>query len=376
LVLPPLLMQKNTFHNFQSFRSQECRHCTFKILKWRNASPFKWCDLSLNSQKSNKGVDDKTNDSFDNDANDIEKQSLVIRSSKTMEGKRSTTATKRWFLPRLGRRRSHGEFDSGRVVAESTARTSTKIVDTVDHVGAVGILAWMISLSTFVLVNNFIGPWPKQLFDNIPFEVWLLGHQLGGMIFGGGVILTTCIERLVAESRNIEVMRFWFEKVPWLNTAIVLPGLTISIFSGTGLATLRYGGLSNAPPHVIHTFWGIVIFAAWWGFTDLTTQGEAFEAILKLEANEEQEHKREHGCDSFDISSDAVEPPSIVVTNDHVVSTPTTSSSFASLSSSSPVLREVPKPVNERMSSNAVSCLFVLLLYAIMVLKLGTVRYW
>eukprot|EP00532_Pseudo-nitzschia_australis_P017830 CAMPEP_0168311070 /NCGR_PEP_ID=MMETSP0142_2-20121227/67175_1 /TAXON_ID=44445 /ORGANISM="Pseudo-nitzschia australis, Strain 10249 10 AB" /LENGTH=169 /DNA_ID=CAMNT_0008263955 /DNA_START=515 /DNA_END=1021 /DNA_ORIENTATION=+ len=169
-----------------------------------------------------------------------------------MEGKRSTTATKRWFLPRLGRRRSHGEFDSGRVVAESTARTSTKIVDTVDHVGAVGILAWMISLSTFVLVNNFIGPWPKQLFDNIPFEVWLLGHQLGGMIFGGGVILTTCIERLVAESRNIEVMRFWFEKVPWLNTAIVLPGLTISIFSGTGLATLRYGGLSNAPPHVIH----------------------------------------------------------------------------------------------------------------------------
>ena len=44
---------------------------------------------------------------------------------------------------------------------------------------------------------------------------------IGGMLFGGGIILTTCIERLVAKSSNAPVLQFWFDKVPLLDGLIV-----------------------------------------------------------------------------------------------------------------------------------------------------------
>eukprot|EP00536_Pseudo-nitzschia_multiseries_P017559 jgi/Psemu1/225534/e_gw1.1625.14.1 len=197
-----------------------------------------------------------------------------------------------------------------------------------------GILVWTLSVTTFVLVNRFIRPWPN--FGVIPYNVWLLGHQLGSMVFGGGVVLTTSIEWLVVTSKNAEVLRFWFRKVPWLNGAIVLPGLTLSIVSGTALTAIRYGRLSNAPPHVIYTFWTLLVFAAWFALTDLPTQSKALEAVLSQQPHEHQ-HQHEHR-----------EPDN----------------------------SEVPHAVTERMLSNAVSCLLVVVLYAIMILKLGTIKYW
>ena len=38
--------------------------------------------------------------------------------------------------------------------------------------------------------------------------------MIGGMLFGGGIILTTCIERAVAKSNDSKVLQFWFTKVP------------------------------------------------------------------------------------------------------------------------------------------------------------------
>jgi hypothetical protein len=121
--------------------------------------------------------------------------------------------------------------------------TTEKIVDDADHVGAIGLSIWVISLCAFVFVNNFIGPWPQSIYDTVPERIWFLGHVIGGMLFGGGVIVTTCVEWLVVRSKNLEVMTFWFQNVPLLDTSIVLPGLTFSILSGTGLMTIRYGGL-------------------------------------------------------------------------------------------------------------------------------------
>lgn len=150
--------------------------------------------------------------------------------------------------------------------------------------------------------------------------------MVGGMLFGGGIILTTCIERLVAKSNNAPVLQFWFDKVPTLDGLIVVPALTISMISGTGLSIVRYGGLNIAPPHVDAIFWTLIAFMTWWGVTDLSTQTTALEAVNEM--NERYEN-----------GETDVETPEIVL---------------------------------NRHTSNVVSCFFVLTLYSMMVLKPGT----
>ena len=185
---------------------------------------------------------------------------------------------------------------------------------------------WGISISAFILINNFTGPWPLFM-KSVPERVFFLSHMIGGMLFGGGIILTTCIERLVAKSGNAPVLQFWFDKVPLLDGLIVVPALTVSMISGTGLSIVRYGGLNIAPPHVSAIFWTLIAFMAWWAATDLTTQGSALSAVNEMYGDYEK--GKEEG----------------LVT---------------------------PKVVVDRHVSNVVSCFFVLLLYSMMVLKPGT----
>ena len=184
---------------------------------------------------------------------------------------------------------------------------------------------WLVGLSGFILENNFVGPWPLFM-KTVPERYFFLSHMVGGMLFGGGIILTTCIERLVAKSNNAPVLQFWFDKVPTLDGLIVVPALTISMISGTGLSIVRYGGLNIAPPHVDAIFWTLIAFMTWWGVTDLSTQTTALEAVNEM--NERYEN-----------GETDVETPDIVV---------------------------------NRHTSNVVSCFFVLTLYSMMVLKPGT----
>jgi hypothetical protein len=184
---------------------------------------------------------------------------------------------------------------------------------------------WLISLSAFILINNFYGPWPLVL-KTVPERVFFLSHMIGGMLFGGGIILTTCIERLVAKSNNPAILQFWFDKVPELDGLIVVPALTISMVSGTGLSIVRYGGLNIAPPHVGAIFWTLIAFMTWWAATDLTTQGTALEAVESMYA------RSQNGEEGL----------------------------------------ETPKVVVDRHFSNVVSCFFVVTLYSMMVLKPGT----
>jgi len=184
---------------------------------------------------------------------------------------------------------------------------------------------WGVSISAFILINNFYGPWPLAM-KQVPERVFFLSHMVGGMLFGGGIILTTCIERLVAKSQDPKVLQFWFDKVPELDGLIVVPALTISMVSGTGLSIVRYGGLNIAPPHVGAIFWTLIAFMTWWATTDLTTQGTALKAVERMY---ERYEEGETGL-------------------------------------------ETPKVVMDRHVSNVVSCFFVLLLYSFMVLKPGT----
>jgi hypothetical protein len=198
-------------------------------------------------------------------------------------------------------------------------------VDESKKVELVLLTVWLISLSAFILINNTVGPWPLVL-KTVPERVFFLSHMIGGMLFGGGIILTTCIERLVAKSANAPVLQFWFDKVPLLDGLIVVPALTVSMISGTGLTIVRYGGLNIAPPHVDAIFWTLIAFMTWWATTDLTTQGTALQAVNEM-------------YDDFESGKKGLETPKVVL---------------------------------DRHVSNVVSCFFVLLLYSMMVLKPGT----
>lgn len=217
---------------------------------------------------------------------------------------------------------------------EEILATSVEIVDEssegdwVDESKKVELIVlgiWGIAISAFILINNFTGPWPLFM-KSVPERVFFLSHMVGGMLFGGGIILTTLIERAVAKSNNPSVLQFWFDKVPELDGLIVVPALTVSMVSGTGLSIVRYGGLNVAPPHVGAIFWTLIAFMSWWAATDLTTQSTALKAVNSM----------------YEQSQNGVEG------------------------------LETPKVVMDRHFSNVVSCFFILLLYSFMVLKPGT----
>lgn len=44
----------------------------------------------------------------------------------------------------------------------------------------VGVVIWLTALSSFILVNRFVGPWPQELITAVPGNIWLVLHYLGG----------------------------------------------------------------------------------------------------------------------------------------------------------------------------------------------------
>lgn len=136
----------------------------------------------------------------------------------------------------------------------------------------------MAALSGFLLYNNYVQPFPL-LIQKIPVQYFELMHAVTGMLFGGGIILTTLIEWLVIESKDVQVLTFWFQKVPGLDSKIVLPALTGLIVSGVGLSVDHYDSLGESPFHVVASISTLLAFALWWAATDLTTQGKAANAV-------------------------------------------------------------------------------------------------
>eukprot|EP01082_Thalassiosira_pseudonana_P008964 g7739.t1 g7739 contig26:166239-166847(+) len=186
---------------------------------------------------------------------------------------------------------------------------------------------WVIILSAFVISNKVKGPYPQALIYALNRPQWSLVHALSSMLFGGTIVLSTLMEYIVITCKKTSVIKFWFTSVPqYLDSKVVLVALTGAIVSGVGQAALAYGGLATSPKHVIGSFHLLTTFGLWWGITDVTTQKKAMEAVQNLEVE---------GDDG----------------DDGVV--------------------EVPKVLKVRVLSNVVSCLFVVAMYALMVLKPG-----
>ena len=129
------------------------------------------------------------------------------------------------------------------------------------------------------------------------------------------------MEWIVVQCRISSVLKFWFQKVEFFETILVLPALTLSIVSGVAQAFYDYGHLRMAPKHVKGSLHLLFLFGLWWGFTDRTTQRKARVAV---------EEQLEEG-------------------DNHT--------------------KEVPDVLFQRRWSNVVSCIFVLALYAVMALK-------
>lgn len=219
--------------------------------------------------------------------------------------------------------------DEETMVADLATTSSSDEADNAKTIELIALGVWLVGLTAFICINNYIGPFPAFM-KQIPERVFFLSHMIGGMLFGGGIILTTCIERLAANSKSPPVLEFYFNKIPELDGLIVVPAVTVSIFSGIGLAIVRYGGLNIAPPHISAIFYTLIAFMVWWGITDLSTQTTAQKAVNEM-------------YDSFQAGEKDL---------------------------------ETPKVVSDRHFSNVVSCFFVLTLYSLMVIKPGTLIAW
>jgi hypothetical protein len=79
----------------------------------------------------------------------------------------------------------------------------------------------------------------------------------------------------VVQNKNAPVLQFWFDKVPLLDAVIVLPALTVSMISGTGLTIKRYGGLALAPTHIPIVFYTLIALS----------QSGGHRPILRLKAS-------------------------------------------------------------------------------------------
>jgi hypothetical protein len=138
---------------------------------------------------------------------------------------------------------------------------------------------WIGSMSLFIVKNYKSGPWPASFLLFTNRDIWRLLHDVCSMLFGGTIVISTIVEWLVVASRNNQVMEFWFEKVPTLDGAVVLPSLTVTILSGMAQASQDYGSIQEAPPYIKGSLHVLLTFAVWWAVTDVFTQRATQHAI-------------------------------------------------------------------------------------------------
>lgn len=180
-------------------------------------------------------------------------------------------------------------------------------------------------MSAFIIVNaKGAQPRPEFLLYALTRSQWAFVHAVSSMLFSGTIVLSALLEYLVVKSKKASVIRFWFTSLPQqLDAKVVLPALTAAIVSGMGQAAISYGGLATSPKHVVGAFHLLLTFGLWWAITDVTSQRKAVEAVNSMSTNESDE------------------------------------------------VLDIPKVLDLRIVSGAVSCLLVVLMYALMVLKPG-----
>ena len=111
---------------------------------------------------------------------------------------------------------------------------------------------------------------------------------------------------------------------------LVLPGVTGSMLSGMAQSFYNYGSLRTAPLHVKSSLHLIFLFGIWWAVTDRQSQTDMLKLSIMREENDND-------------NSD----------------------------SSTTIQEEMMRVWKRRRLYNTVSCLFVAVLYGMMVLKPG-----
>lgn len=142
---------------------------------------------------------------------------------------------------------------------------------------ALALHGWAIAVGAFLVINYFWGTsaWPGFLMS-VDVRMWALVHAVSGMLFAGGILVTSVLEFLVVRSGSDDVQQFWFSaatKAEWL---VVLPGLTGSMVSGIAQAWQMYQcPIKFAPLHVKLPIHVMALFAVWWMLTDVATRDAA-----------------------------------------------------------------------------------------------------
>mmetsp|Transcript_30316 Transcript_30316/g.85676 ORF Transcript_30316/g.85676 Transcript_30316/m.85676 type:complete len:232 (-) Transcript_30316:50-745(-) len=146
-----------------------------------------------------------------------------------------------------------------------------------DLVESLLLPVWCVSVGAFLMYNYYwaSSPWPAFL-TAIDVRTWALVHAVSGTLFAGGIFTTAFVEWLVFRSHSTAVQAFWFQTASKAEVAIVLPGLTGSLVSGVAQAWLMYQRpVQFAPLHVRLPIHILVAFGLWWLVTDVATRSAA-----------------------------------------------------------------------------------------------------
>jgi len=146
------------------------------------------------------------------------------------------------------------------------------------HAGhALALGAWALSVGAFLTTNYYraTSPFPGFLAD-VDVRTWALVHAVSGMLFAGGILTTAFVEWLVISKGSEPVKDFWFTTATKAEAAVVLPGLTGSMISGVAQSWILYRcPLQYAPLHVKLPVHILLLFGVWWLVTDLATRDAA-----------------------------------------------------------------------------------------------------
>ncbi|KAG7367672.1 hypothetical protein IV203_030343 [Nitzschia inconspicua] len=243
------------------------------------------------------------------------------------------------------------------------------------------IKVWVHILSAFVITTylhplklpqSFVALQPihdmlirpvMNFFALVPTKLWSFLHAISGMILGGSILCTALVEWIWPDQLETLIKdqatngNMYNRRNDWddisvqqivnqmatktlfpMEGMLVLPGVTGSMISGIAQSFVNYGSLRLAPIHVKSSLHLMFLFGLWWVWTDRKSQKD----ILELTSTsvsptvEEKEVKQKRN-------------------------------------STSTIQSEMLAVWKRRRFYNAVSCLFVLALYAIMVLKPGFV---
>jgi hypothetical protein len=189
---------------------------------------------------------------------------------------------------------------------------------------------WMGTTSAILLSSTLfphanIGHW---IAHKASLPVWSLVHALCGMLFSGAIVISALLEGWMVARRLPALWSIWYQHVPaWLQACVIGPALTGSVVSGVAQSILTYGSLRAAPKYIQGGLHALNTMALWWLVTDLTIQSRAIRHVKSL-----------HPSESWTTSSSSI---------------------------------SIPNVLKLRQGSNVVSCLLLVAIYALMVLKPG-----